>query len=267
MRRISILFACWLAALALSAQVKDPELDVQALRIEQADLIDQLMLTVEGIGSNSRALLEQQSIKAHMMPVRKIDQAGTELSYLIASCLEYYVNLDKNYKLNLSPDFMALNLSQSGKPIDMEGAFRFLSEEGTISASVLPYGAHAITTACYNTPRYRIEKYLWLFREVTMGRQKVYETRKALTRGNPVLIELAADPSIRNVGYGKTIQVNPKGASYPLVVVGFSEEMKAFEVMSCWGSRWANSGYGWVSYNDFGKAVKNGFVLVPHREN
>ncbi len=267
MRRISIFIAFLGGVYTLSAQIKDPELQVQAWRIEQTDLIDQLMLTVEGIGSNSRALLEQQSIKAHMMPVRQINQAGTELSYLIASCLEYYVNLDKNYKLNLSPDFMALNLSQSGKPISMEAAFGFLAEEGTISASVLPYGAHAITTACYNTPRYRIEKYLWLFREVTMGRQKVYETRKALTRGNPVLIELAADPSIRNLGYGQEVEVNPRGDSYSLVVVGFSEEMKAFEVMSCWGSRWANSGYGWVSYDDFGKAVKNGFVLVPHREN
>ncbi len=88
MRRISIFFACWLAALALSAQIKDPELDMQALRIEQADLIDRLMLTVEGIGTNSRALLEQQSIKAHMMPVPKINQAGPEPSYPIPSCME-----------------------------------------------------------------------------------------------------------------------------------------------------------------------------------
>ena len=270
MRCISITFVFLAGILTAHAQVKDPEmeLELQGLRIESIDLIDQLMLTVEGVGTSSRALLEQQSIKAQMMPVRKATRPGMEMSYMLASALEFYVNLDKNYKLNLSPDFILLNLGQSGKEMTLEEAFLFLSEQGTISASVLPYDASNITNACYNTPRYRIDKYLWLFREVTVDRQKIYEVRKALTRGNPVLVQLAADDSARSVPFGEELHLSGSGEKLiPFLVVGFQEEEKLFEVMSCWGSSWANSGYAWISYADFGKAARNGFVLVPNTAN
>ena len=68
------------------------------------------MPTIEGVGGSARELLQQQSVKAYMMPVRKVGARGTELSYMLASCLEYYVNLDKNYKLNLSPDYITLSI-------------------------------------------------------------------------------------------------------------------------------------------------------------
>ena len=232
--------------------------------VTNLELIDQLMVTVPGVGSNTRDMLMEQSVKAHMMPVRKVGFRGSDLSYTLASCLEFYINLEKNYKDNLSPDYITLSLQNSGKQVTVEEGFRFLVENGTVSAAIMPYDAGAITNAVYATPKYKINNFLYIFRDVTQGRQKIFETRKALMRGNPVLIELQADASFKNISGDISWKASRNGDQrFPLIVVGYDEGREAFEVRSSWGTGWANNGYIWISYDDFGKYTLNGFVVVP----
>lgn len=257
---------CLLFPMFLKAQIKSKSAAGQTVEIgvTNLDLIDQLMVTVPGVGSNSRDMLMEQSVKAHMMPVRKLGFRGSDLSYALASCLEFYVNLNKNYKDNLSPDYITLSLQNSGKQVTVEEGFRFLVENGTVSAAIMPYDAGAITNAVYATPKYKINNFLYIFREVTQGRQKIFETRKALMRGNPVLIELQADGSFKNISGDTTWKPSRNGDQrFPMIVVGYDEGREAFEVRSSWGTGWGNNGYIWVSYNDFGKHALNGFVVVP----
>ena len=228
------------------------------------ELIDRLMYTVPGIGRDPRDILERQSIKPYMMPVRKIAARGSELSYMMASCLEYYVNLNQNYKDNLSPDYLSLNLESSGKRVTVQEAFRFLAEQGTISASIMPFGSSSIPNAVYATAKYQINNYLHIVRDVMKGRQKVFEVRKALMRGNPVIVELQADGGIRSLIRQDTWEPPAQATElFPLVVVGYDETREAFEVMGCWGSSWGNSGYIWIRYDDFEKYAQNGYVMVP----
>jgi hypothetical protein len=232
--------------------------------VTDMSLIDRLMVTVPGVGSNARDMLMVQSIKQHMMPVRKVGIRGSDLSYALASCLEYYVNLGKNYKDNLSPDYISLSLQNSGRRVTMEEAFSFLVENGTVSAAIVPFDAAVIPNAVYATNKYKINNYLYIFRDVTQGRQKIFETRKALMRGNPVLIELLADPSIKTVNGDRVWEPSRAGTQkFPLIVVGYDEGREAFEVLSCWGADWGNGGYIWVDYDDFSKQTANGFVMVP----
>jgi hypothetical protein len=250
----------------LSAQVNPRTGQGQHVQIGVSDLslIDRLMVTVPGVGSNARDMLTQQSVKPFMMPVRKVGFRGSELSYILASCLEFYVNLGKNYKDNLSPDYISLSLENSGRHVTTEEGFRFLVDNGTVSAAILPYDAGAITNAVYATPKYKINNFLYLFRDVTQPRQRIFEARKALMRGNPVLVELQADPSIKSLS-GTSTWDNPRGGNqfFPMLVVGYDEGRSAFEVLSCWGSAWGNGGYLWIGYDDFGKYALNGYVMVP----
>ena len=234
------------------------------LGVLDADLIDRMMATVEGIGGNTREMLLHQSVKAYMMPIRQTGQRGTDISYAVASLLEYYVNLDKNYKVNLSPDYISLNLRSAGRGLGIEEAFRFLAEDGTVSAAILPYDATALTSGVYATQKYRIGNYLHLFREVTNDRQRIFEARKALMRGHPVLIEMKASPAMKTLAGQRTYR--PEGNAseqYPFIVVGYDEEAEAFELRSCWGRNWADGGYVRISFDDFGKYAVNGYVLVP----
>ncbi len=232
--------------------------------IEEQAEIDLFLPAIPGTANASRETLEQQNIKPQMMPVRRIPEGSASLCYALATCLEYYTNLNKNYKVNLSPDFIWLNLKKQPDQVSTAEAMQFLVETGTISAAILPYGSTQLTSACFATPRFTIAKYLWMFREFTASRQKVYETRKALIRGNPVLIQLRASTNLASLGAGKMVEAKSKGDQiFPMVIVGFDEKRQAFELMSFWGKDWGNSGYSWISYDQFGKWVENGFVLVP----
>lgn len=230
--------------------------------ITDEQTIDLLMPTIEGVGGTARELLQQQSVKAYMMPVRKVGTRGSELSYLLASCMEYYINLDKNYKVNLSPDYISLNIEANGQKASPEEAFTFLSKQGTVNAAIIPYDASTLTEAVYAAPKYKISNYLYLFRDITPARQRVYEVRKALMRGNPVLVNMKADDAIHHL-VGRTWQPAGEGTQlYPFVVVSYDESQQAVELMSCWGRNWGSNGYIWMSYDDFGKYAQNGFVLI-----
>ncbi|MBV6652840.1 MAG: hypothetical protein KI786_03740, partial [Mameliella sp.] len=182
----------------------------------------------------------------------------------LATCLEFYVNLENNYKDNLSPDYISVNLENSGKAVNLAEACRFLAGEGTVSAAIMPYDAPAVPNAVYAAQKYQINNYLHLFRTTTKERQRVFETKKALMRGNPVLVELRASPSLKQMVRVKT-WAPPKEANtvFPLLVVGYDEVEQVFEVMSSYGSTWGKSGYLQIRYDDFGEYAKNGYVLVP----
>lgn len=255
------LFLCYaLLPLGLFAQ---PQIK-SVLGITDAAMIERLMPIVPGVNVYENGNLDAQSIKSYMMPVRKLEKNGSEESYLLASCLEYYVNLNKNYKVNLSPDYLALNLRNQGKQVDFKTAFEQMSETGTVSAAIMPYGSSTITAAVYATQKFRIQNYLILFREMASNRQKIFELKKALIRGNPVMVEILADASLPKAMGQRQVKLSSKGQEkYAVLVVGFDQEKEAFEVMSPWGSSWGQGGYLWLDFNDLSRQAQTAFVMVP----
>lgn len=238
---------------------------IQTLGISDQSRFDQLMITVAGVGSNARMTQEQQNLKPYMMPIRKMGFRGTDWSYMLASCLEYYINLHQNYKDNLSPDYIALSLkSQGGKANVLEG-LRFLSQVGTVSAAIVPYDAAQIPQSVYATRQHKINNYLHLFQPFASQREKTFEIRKALMRGHPVIVELKANAGFSSLK-NTILWESPRalGAySYTLLIIGYDEKTEAFELMSSWGADWANNGYLWMNYNDLANAAMNGFVMIP----
>lgn len=238
-----------------------------ALGISAPEQIESFMYIVPGVGSSARDLLERQSLKPYMMPVRKTGFRGNDLSYATASCLEYYVNLGRNYKINLSPDFITLNLSGSGKSGNAKEVLAFLAEQGTVNAAIVPYDANELTGAVFSTPKYDVVNYLHIFTSLTRDRQRVFEAKKALMKGNPVLVELSTDGSLQNqIGTRYLKSVNAGTTVNSLLLVGYDENEEAFEIMSSWGSAWGNNGYILMKYDDFGKLAVNGYVLIPEEK-
>ncbi len=262
MRQLSLLLICFTISFQLPAQ-QDKSEEAIAFGVTDASLIDQLMHVVPDVGYSGRETLKRQSIKSYMMPVRHAGNRGAEMSYSLASCLEFYVNLDKNYKVNLSPDYISLNLKAQQERFGLNDAFAFLAEDGTVSAAILPYEAPALTSAVYATPKFKIDNYLHVFRPVSDNRQKVFEVKKALIRGNPILVELQAGDLIRTLGEEMWRPSGRIDKTFPFIAVGFDEDRQAVEVMSCWGRTWGQGGYAWISYKDFGRYAQNGYVMLP----
>lgn len=254
---------------SLSAQVesfaaKDGSTAKQIGVSDQA-LFDRLMLTVAEVGSNSRMTQQQQNLKPYMMPVRNMGFRGSDWSYMLASCLEYYVNLRKNLKENLSPDYISLSLQSQGTQANMVEGLKFLTQVGTVNAVIVPYDAAQIPQAVYATNKYSISNYLHLFQSFASQREKIFEVRKALMRGNPVLLDIKADGAFARLGNTVNWEA-PKQLgqhNYTVLIVGFDENKQAFEVMGSWGNTWANNGYLWMSYNDLANAAMNAYVMIP----
>ena len=236
-----------------------------AFGVTEMELIDELMFTMPGLGSSSRDMLTEQSVKPYMMPPRKSGADGSTNSYAIASCLEFYINFDKNYKVNLSPDFIELNLGQE-KEYTLKESFSFLSETGTVSAAIMPYESATIPNSVFASEKYKIANFLHIFRSEMKSRMKIFEVKKALMRGNPVLIEMQIPEEfkdLKNTKYWTPVNEKPVETN-TFVIVGFDQDLESFEILSSYGSEWGRNGYLWVEYEDLAKFATDGYVMVPN---
>ena len=235
-----------------------------AIGISAPDMIEEMMVVMPGIGSNAKNMMNEQSVKAYFMPPRRVGKRGTVTSYTLAACLEFYQNFGQNYKVNLSPDFLAQKLFYE-KEKDMRHALRLLVTDGTVSADVMPYDARAISTNLEEANRYRIANYLHIFDKNKRNTLKVFEVQKALMRGNPVIVELRVPEEFNNLRKTRfyTSLNEARQRSFAFVVVGYNLELEAFEILSSWGPDWASDGYLWISFEDFGEMAQDGYVMVP----
>ncbi len=249
------------------AQEKEPQfVDKSALGISDAATIDRLLPNLFGPPTTARELLTEQSVKSNMMPPRKIAANGNYYCYTLCSLLEYYINFFSNYKDNLSPDFIALNLSST---FEMKDALFELANTGTVSAAILPYNSSSLTAAVHAAQKFKIKNYLILFRETTPARQKVFEVRKALQRGNPVLVEFPLDENIKTLQsrvWKPELSLETKVKTIPMIAVSYDESLEQFELTAPFGSQWADNGYVKINYDVFGKLVRNGLVILPEEK-
>ena len=223
--------------------------------------VEKFLIPVSGVGSSSHDFLNEQSVKSYMMPPRKMSAPNESSVYAITACFEYYQNLNSNYKDNLSPDFLRLNVSENS----IDSYLNFLASQGTVSAAIFPYGSNNLLPSVQSAMKYKIKNYLNLFQNTTKGQQKVYELRKALLRGHPVIIEL----SVNETAFANLIQVKTwkyeksnQMTWHYLVVVSYNDEHSMFEVMNSDGKGWGSGGYLWMSYDDIANFATHGYVVV-----
>ncbi len=226
-----------------------------ALGVRDAALVDLFMLRMPGFGGSSAEMLREQSVKPFLLPVRSQRLYAAEFCQVLADALEFYLNYDQNYKQNLSPDFLLLNMTRPG----LRHALEVLATEGTVDAAFVPYGARSLPPALRSVPHYRLVNFLELYRENSRPAQKIFATRKSLMRGNPVVVLLKAE--------GDLLLSLPDYAQaesfHPFLVVGFDQERQAFELRSAFGAQWGRFGYVWLDYKAFSKMAVEGYVLVP----
>ncbi|MEM6770865.1 MAG: C1 family peptidase [Bacteroidota bacterium] len=232
------------------------------LGVSDMQTLDQMMFFIPGIGSPASDLA-RQNIKSYMMPIRKAPNANMEWAYALAGGLEYYLNLNNNFKDNLSPDFIALSLARSGTAPNIEDGLKHLVQQGTVSAAIVPYGSTTIPNAVYSVPKFNIANYGYLFRPETRPRNKVFEAKKALTRGNPVIVQLSTDAGFSNLKRGSYATNTPGAELHYLTVVGFDNQNQFFELRGIQGRDWGEAGYVRISFDNFGRLAQTGYVLIP----
>ena len=80
MKQSRFFFLALIVALPFIAFTQDDKIQLKAqdaaFGTSDLEMIDRLMYTVPGIGRDPRDIIERQSIKPYMMPVRKIGPGG-----------------------------------------------------------------------------------------------------------------------------------------------------------------------------------------------
>ena len=263
-----VIFLC--AVQTPFAQIKDIQStkgsveQTYELAIADAEKIDRLMPVMPGVGSHSRSLLDEKSVKPYLMPARNVGSVGQLWAYNLASLLEFYVNYDNNFKDNLSPDFISLSSVENS----LENGLKFLADNGTVSAAIMPYESTTISPVIHGAKKFKIRQYLKIFNTHHNKNEKIFETRKALMRGHPILIKIGVNQKFmdaKNIKYWHNVIKNPD-IEVSMLVVGYNHDLEAFELMCNWGSDWAENGFIFMDYADFGKLATEGIVIVPDRD-
>ncbi|MFT7121972.1 MAG: hypothetical protein ACJAZ9_002160 [Neolewinella sp.] len=240
----------------------NPKAATALLGVSDIQTLDQMMAYIPGIG-NPSSDLARQNIKSYMMPIRKAPDTRMEWAYALAGGVEYYLNLNNNFKDNLSPDFIALSLARSGIQPNIEDGLKLLIQQGTVSAAIVPYGSATIPNAVYSVQKFNISNFGFLFRPESRPRNKVFEAKKALTRGNPVIVQLSTDGSFNSLRTGSYNTSSPGAETHYLTVIGFDNQNQYFELRGINGRDWGEAGYVRISFDNFGRLAQTGYVLIP----
>jgi len=105
--------------------------------------------------------------------------------------------------------------------------------------------------------QYRIAEYRRLFLANT--KDKISPIKKSLIQNKPVVIGLQcfadsfikAKDSLWQPTDKEIKQILAEEGGHALCVVGYDENLKAFEVVNSWGTAWANKGFIWIPYEVF----------------
>lgn len=126
-------------------------------------------------------------------------------------------------------------------------------------------GRQPSEAAKQNALQNKIKDYASLFPYSEAEIQKIYLTKRQLAQGRPVVIGMAIPQSFYLVHSGtqmlNTTIASPKPVTrHAMCVVGYDDSKGAFEIMNSWGTHWANEGFIWMKYEDYGKYVEYGYA-------
>lgn len=193
--------------------------------------------------------------------------------------MEYAIKANNKTKADITRDaFSALyiynqiisgsNCLQGSK---FDDAFRLLKNSGNVKYSEFDkvYGI----TNCSAKPDYKlndkakdskIEESVRIFDIYDSMDKKVSAVKLAISQKHPVMIGMLLKDNFDYLNASNYIY-NPGDGLYvgghAMVVVGYNDITKRFEILNSWGENWGNKGYFEMSYSDFAKDCKYGFYM------
>jgi hypothetical protein len=158
---------------------------------------------------------------------------------------------------------------------ELNHAFAVLKEKGNVF-----YRDFAVNNNCDSVPLgklmekarlNRVKDFAVLFNPDDKAATKVDRVKRTLARQKPVVVGMIVLENFLSLKSGDgmwypTVGKTDLFGGHAMVVVGYDDGRKAFEVMNSWGKGWANQGFAWVRYEDFAKYCKYAYQLVLENE-
>jgi Papain family cysteine protease len=272
-RIVPILFSCIIGCLfsAVAADVQAQDRSTGALLIPP-QLFDQLSKAPPVPG----APVGEPKISMRKFFPRPKDQGGPEACTAFAVGYElgtYFARTnygwqDENEEHLLSPAFIYNQFAQGDphKAIYIQTALDLAHGGGVCTWKTMPYDESRVDTQ--PEWKYRVEARHFIYPDWAPIAVKDHQwVRSYLASGKPIVIGALVD----HLNYGewqvdgnkvthKYLHPESK-APHTLVVVGYNDEIGAFEIMNSWGPDWNDAGFGWIGYDFWPQWVQEGYVL------
>ena len=126
-------------------------------------------------------------------------------------------------------------------------------------------------TGYLQSPKFPIAGYVTLFNyrfgQTGNTQMKIQAVKKSLSEGKPVIIGMNTPNSFDRVRTSPWIPLANANFDYgghAMCVVGYDDDKfgGAFEIQNSWGTGWADDGYIWIQYNNFGLFVAEAYELI-----
>ncbi|MFK7949243.1 MAG: C1 family peptidase, partial [Saprospiraceae bacterium] len=212
------------------------------------------------------------SLKKYCPEVRQQDETSSNVGWAvgysamtITYAKQYEWTTEEINENALSPTFLSSQLRDK----DCQAVFgigevlELASHRGNVFYKEFDaiYGycnAHVSVFKMKPTYLFKLKDYLTLFSLNAYNKQKIYNTKKSISEGKPVIIGMKVLKNFENLTK-KTPYWNPNIGDtnvlggHAMVVVGYDESRGAFEVMNSWGKNWGNDGFIYIKYADYAK--------------
>ena len=158
---------------------------------------------------------------------------------------------------------------------ELNHAFDVLKEKGNVF-----HRDFAVSNNCDSMPRAtlmekarlnRVKDFAVLFDPDDNADVKIERVKRTLARQKPVVIGMVLPENFLTLKSNDEVWYPNVGntdlfGGHAMVVVGYDDGKKAFEIMNSWGKGWANEGFVWVRYDDFAKYCKYAYELMVENQ-
>ncbi|HEY4655385.1 MAG TPA: C1 family peptidase [Cyclobacteriaceae bacterium] len=158
---------------------------------------------------------------------------------------------------------------------ELNQAFQFIKESGNVF-----YRDFAADYDCDSVPLEilaekaalnRITGYSTIFYPDDNAEIKITRVKLALAQKKPVVAGMVLLQNFLHLKPGDAVWYPQIGntelfGGHAMVVVGYDDSKKAFEVMNSWGRAWANEGFVWIGYDDFANYCKYAYLISTVQE-
>lgn len=210
--------------------------------------------------SAAKELPVRKSIKKKMKHVYK-QHGGSCTSNAALGCDAYYYHSDEWEPSHIFTYHNQKKMDGSSMKKDdgsqVETALQCVRKYGACDAKVWPntkpFGTKPSKAAYANGLKgHEVTKYYRV--------KNLRQIKEALCKGYPVAI--AMDWAFTSIDGNTWVLTSPTDeeieecdSGHAVVVVGYDDETKLFEIRNSWGKGWANSGYAYVTYSDMKKLI------------
>jgi len=116
-----------------------------------------------------------------------------------------------------------------------------------------------LVTAARNN---RIAGYNALFESDDPDSLKIMRVKQVLTLGKPVVAGLILDKTFGKLQGDTWNPTEVEAGGHAVLVVGYNNALKAFEIMNSQGGDWGNEGFCYIGYEDFAKRCRETYELT-----